>query len=130
LAPTFLLDSGVVARHEDTGLSGRLGFVYIANRPATEDRFLEAEGFYRLDLSGRYETERFAIQFSVLNLTNTEYRQAQFATTSRLASETDASSCPGGTRPVTEGGTFAGCEDIDFTPGWPIHFTATGTVFF
>ncbi len=130
LAPTFMLDAGVIVRHRATGLSGRLGLLYIADRPATEDGFLEAQGFYRMDMSVGWETERFALALTVQNLTNAKWRQAQFATVSRLASETDARSCPAGTRPVDEGGAFAGCEDLNFTPGWPFHLMATGTVFF
>ena len=38
--------------------------------------------------------------------------------------------CPSGTRPVSEGGSFVGCEDIHFTPGWPIHFQVMATVKF
>lgn len=73
--------------------------------------------------------DAFAVP-SIQNLTNTKWRQAQFATTSRLASEASASDCPSGTRPIEEGGSFAGCEDVNFTPGWPFHIMATGTVFF
>ena len=130
LAPTFLLKGGVMVRHRATGLSGRIGVLFLADRPATEDGFLEAEGFYRIDANVAWETERFALALSVQNLTNTEWRQAQFATTSRLPAELDASTCPAGTRPVEEGGGFAGCEDVNFTPGWPFHITAAGTVFF
>ncbi|MEM9068373.1 MAG: TonB-dependent receptor [Myxococcota bacterium] len=130
LAPTLILEGGAVVRHRDTGLSGRVSVLYLADRPATEDGFLDAQGFYRLDASVAWETERFALALRAQNLTNTRWRQAQFATTSRLATETDASSCPAGTRAVEEGGSFAGCEDLNFTPGWPIHVTLTGTLFF
>lgn len=130
LAPTFMLKGGVMVKHEGTGLSGRFGVLYLADRPATEDGFLEAEGFYRLDASVVWETEWFALSLNVQNLTNTKWRQAQFATTSRLADETDAASCPRGTRAIEEEGSFAGCEDINFTPGWPFHLMATATVFF
>ncbi|MCB9656137.1 MAG: TonB-dependent receptor [Sandaracinaceae bacterium] len=130
LAPRFMLDSGVLVQHAATGLSGRVGLVYIADRPATEDDFLQAAGFYRIDASVRWETQRFALGLTVQNLTNTRWRQAQFATVSRVAGEVDASSCPAGTRAVDEGGGFAGCEDINFTPGWPFHLMASGSVFF
>ncbi|MCA9533801.1 MAG: TonB-dependent receptor [Myxococcales bacterium] len=130
LAPTFMLDAGVLLRHRQTGVSGRVGLLYVADRPATEDGFLHAQGFYRIDASVRWETERFALGLTVQNLTNARWRQAQFATVSRLAGETDASSCPAGTRAVSEGGAFAGCEDVNFTPGWPFHLMATGAVFF
>jgi hypothetical protein len=31
---------------------------------------------------------------------------------------------------VQEDGTFVGCEDIHFTPGWPVHFQVLATVKF
>lgn len=130
LAPTFLMDGAVVLRHRGTGLSARVGGLYIADRPATEDRFLEAEGFFRLDASVQWKQPRFSLSLNVLNLANTDWRQAQFATTSRLQGETGPASCPDATRAVGAGAEFEGCEDVNFTPGWPIHVMATATVNF
>ncbi|MGB5368053.1 MAG: TonB-dependent receptor [Polyangiales bacterium] len=131
LAPELLLSGGLTARDERTGLSGRLGVFYIADRPATEDRFLTAEGFVRVDASFGWDNERFGIQAQLLNLFNTRWRQAQFATTGRLPGEDSPADCPSGTRPVTEpDGAFVGCEDVHFTPGWPIHFQVLATVKF
>jgi outer membrane receptor for monomeric catechols len=131
LAPELLLSGGLTARDERTGLSGRLGVFYIADRPATEDRFLTAEGFVRIDASFGWDNERFGIQAQLLNLFNSRWRQAQFATTGRLPGENSPADCPSGTRPVTEpDGAFVGCEDMHFTPGWPIHFQVLATVKF
>jgi hypothetical protein len=131
LAPEFLLSGGLTARDERTGLSGRLGVFYIANRPATEDRFLVAEGFVRFDASFGWDNHRFGVKAQLLNVFNTRWRQAQFATTGRLPGENGPGDCPAGTRPVTNpDGTFAGCEDIHFTAGWPIHFQVLATVKF
>ena len=131
LAPELLLSGGLTARDERTGLSGRLGVFYIADRPATEDRFLTAEGFVRVDASFGWDNERFGIQAQLLNLFNRRWRQAQFATTGRLPGEDSPADCPSGTRPVTEpDGAFVGCEDIHFTPGWPIHLQVLATVKF
>jgi hypothetical protein len=125
------LSGGLTARDERTGLSGRLGVFYIADRPATEDRFLTAEGFVRVDASFGWDNERFGIQAQLLNLFNSRWRQAQFATTGRLPGEDSPADCPSGTRPVTEpDGAFVGCEDMHFTPGWPIHFQVLATVKF
>ncbi len=131
LAPELLLSGGLTARDDRTGLSGRLGVFYIADRPATEDRFLIAEGFVRVDASFGWDNRRFGVQAQLLNVLNTRWRQAQFATTGRLPGEDAPTDCPGGTRPVSDpDGTFLGCEDIHFTPGWPIHFQILGTVKF
>ena len=131
LAPELVLSGGLTARDERTGLSGRLGVFYIADRPATEDRFLTAEGFVRVDASFGWDNERFGLKAQLLNLLNTRWRQAQFATTGRLPGENSPGDCPSGTRPVTDpDGRFVGCEDIHFTPGWPIHFQVMATVKF
>ncbi len=130
LAPEFLISAGLSVLDPRTGLSGRLGVFYLADRPATEDRFLTAEGFTRLDASLGWENERFGIKAQVLNLLNTQWRQAQFATTGRLPGEDGPGDCPSGTRPVVEDGSFAGCEDLHFTPGWPIHVQVMATVKF
>ena len=130
LAPELLISGGLSAFDDRTGLSGRIGVFYIADRPATEDRFLTAEGFVRLDASFGWENERFGIKAQVLNLLNTRWRQAQFATTGRLPGEDGPGACPAGTRPVVEDGTFVGCEDLHFTPGWPIHLQIMATVKF
>lgn len=129
LAPRFLLSGGLSALHP-SGLSGRLGVFSIGDRPATEDGFLTAEGFTRADLSASYRQERFEIGLSIQNLTNVQWREAQFANVSRLPQETDASSCPAGTRPAEEDGLFLGCEDVHFTPGVPFNLQATVTLFF
>jgi TonB family protein len=131
LAPELLISGGLSARDPRTGLSGRLGVFYIADRPATEDRFLTAEGFVRVDASFGWENHRFGVKAQVLNLINTRWRQAQFATIGRLPGEDSPEDCPSGTRPITEpDGTFVGCEDLHFTPGWPIFLQVLGTVKF
>jgi len=38
--------------------------------------------------------------------------------------------CPASTRPAGEGADFEGCEDIHFTPGAPINFQASATLYF
>jgi outer membrane receptor protein involved in Fe transport len=129
LAPTFILSGGLSARHP-RGVFGRIGALHLAGRPATEDRFLKAEGFTRLDATLGYRHKRFEVSLAAQNLLNSEWREAQFATTSRLRDETDQASCSPGTRPVGEGETFLGCEDINFTPGAPINVQATATLFF
>lgn len=129
LAPELVLSGGLSARHP-RGYFGRLGLFHLADRPATEDRFLTAEGFTRLDATAGYRHEYFELAFSVQNLLDAAWREAQFATVSRLAGESGPASCPAGTRAVSEGGAFAGCEDLHFTPGAPINAQATLTMFF
>ena len=61
---------------------------------------------------------------------HTAMLEAQFANVSRLPSETSASTCAAGTRPVVENGTFVGCEDLHFTPGAPFNLQASVSIFF
>lgn len=129
LAPRVLVSGGLSARHP-SGLSGRLGVYHIGDRPATEDEFLIAQGFTRLDLSGAYRVGRLELGVDIQNLLNTSWREAQFANVSRLASETDASACPSDTRAVEEGGVFIGCEDVHFTPGAPLNALVTLSWYF
>jgi len=129
LAPTRLITGGLSARHP-RGFFGRVGVFHVGDRAATEDRFLVAEGFTRLDAVAGYRHPRFELALTAQNLTNTAWREAQFGNVSRLPNETGPASCPVGTRPVMDGARFAGCEDIHFTPGAPINVYGTVSLFF
>jgi outer membrane receptor protein involved in Fe transport len=129
LAPTFILGGGVSARHP-SGAYGRLGVLHLGDRPATEDRFLTAEGFTRVDATLGYRSSWYEVSLGIQNVLNTEWREAQFANVSRLADELSPESCTPGTRPAGEEGAFEGCEDLHFTPGAPLNAQATVTFFF
>ena len=129
LAPTLILSGGVSARHPG-GLYGRLGVLHLGDRPATEDRFLTAEGFTRVDATLGYKGSFYEVNLSVQNLLDTDWREAQFATVSRLPSETGPESCPAGTRPSGGADAFEGCEDLHFTPGAPFNAQASVSFFF
>jgi outer membrane receptor protein involved in Fe transport len=128
LAPTLILAGGFSARHPN-GFFGRLGVLHLGDRPATEDRFLTAKGFTRMDATVGYKASRFEASLGLQNVLNTEWREAQFANVSRLPAEAGPESCPAGTRPAGED-TFEGCEDLHFTPGAPFNAQATLSVFF
>ncbi|MGZ3461477.1 MAG: TonB-dependent receptor, partial [Archangium sp.] len=129
LAPTLILSGGVSARHP-SGFYGRLGVLHLGDRPATEDRFLIAEGFTRVDATLGYRHSWYEVNVGIQNLLDTQWREAQFANVSRLPSEAGPESCPAGTRPVSEAGSFAGCEDLHFTPGAPLNAQASVSLFF
>jgi hypothetical protein len=129
LAPTRIASGGISIQHPG-GYFGRVGLFHLGDRPATEDRFFTAEGFTRLDATAGYRTRRYELSLSGQNLTNTSFREAQFANVSRLPRETSPASCPAGTRPVVDGTAFLGCEDLHFTPGTPVQLQATATLFF
>lgn len=119
------------------GLRGSLRFVGITPRPATEDEFLIAQGTYLLDAFLGYRWRFVELSISVENLLNQRYKQAQFATTSRLPSQPPTSAppppsaCPSGTRVQTsDSGNFIGCQDVNFAPGYPLNARFTLSLFF
>ena len=126
LAPALLLSGGASVRHP-SGVYGRLGGVYVGDRPATEDRFLTAQGFFRLDATLGYRAPRFELALAAQNLLDTDWREAQFGNVSRLQNE---STCPAGTRAEAGDAGFTGCEDLHFTPGTPLSASATLSVYF
>ncbi len=118
LAPRFTVNGGVTARRED-GFYGSVRMRAISSRPANEDNSIRAAGYtvWDLQLGKRFElpsawTGGFAkavtLQLDILNLFDHDYREAQFATDSRLAFEPEVVS------------------DLNFTPGYPL--TAIGSV--
>lgn len=82
-------------------LSGGARYRYIGSRPAIEDNSVVARGYFVAEAFARVRVSRATISLTVDNLFNTEWNEAQFATTSRLRGE------PGD---VTE---------LNFTPGAP-----------
>jgi outer membrane receptor protein involved in Fe transport len=129
LAPTFLASAGAVVKLKEW--FGRLGMVHVADRPATEDGALVALGFTRFDLVAGYKSPRFEISGGIQNLLNAQWREAQFASTSRLPTETSAADCkPPSRAPPDNTGAFMGCEDVHFTPGAPRNLQVAATVFF
>jgi outer membrane receptor protein involved in Fe transport len=106
LAPRFTASGDLTARLP-FGLASALQVLHVGKRPLTEDRSVSSQPFTVLNLITRFRLpykigpghlEPFLI---VQNLTNTEYRQAQFFFESRLRDEPE---------PVA---------DIHFTPGVP-----------
>ncbi|MDR4495877.1 MAG: TonB-dependent receptor plug domain-containing protein [Nitrospirales bacterium] len=110
LAPEFTAFSSVTT-HFPFGLSGTLQMLTVGSRAATEDRSVLLEPFTIFDLILRYKipvslpTGRLDAFFSIRNLTDTDWRQAQFLYESRLPGE------------PTEG-----VSDIHFVPGTPRMF--------
>jgi outer membrane receptor protein involved in Fe transport len=128
LAPTLMVQGGVSAR-DLFGFFGRVGGVYIGDRPATEDGFIVAKGFFRLDASAGWTSRFVTLALVVENVLNTPWAEAQFATTSRLPGE-GPTSCSGHSRAISDPSGFIGCEDLHFTPGSPLNAQLTASVRF
>ena len=96
-----------------------------------------APGFTQVDLHVGYRHRWFDVSFDVENLLDRSFRAAQFSTVSRLPGEPlpgDAVpagfSCGARGRVVrATGGAFSGCEDVDYTPAYPLTVRVMATVF-
>ena len=78
--------------------------VHLGQRPLNEDRSLEADPQTLLNLNAGYRIGQVSLDAAILNLTDTAWNEAQFATESRLSTEP------------------APVEELHFTPGLPRSF--------
>ncbi|GAA0892454.1 TonB-dependent receptor [Fulvivirga kasyanovii] len=111
LAPTFTSIGGISFNMKN-GINGSLRYRYLGDRPANEDNSVEAEGYFLLDATLNYTQPKYEVGFSIVNLLDNEWKEAQFDTESRLFNET---------APVSE---------IHFTPGSPLFARASISFFF
>ncbi|HEY4156511.1 MAG TPA: TonB-dependent receptor [Polyangiaceae bacterium] len=144
LAPKQTWSGGLSARHEIGPGVGRAGlrFFGIGERPASDDGALVAPGFTQVDAHIGFRQRWYDVAFDVENLFNGVFRSAQFATVSRLGGE------PGIGQPVPAGfrcgsrgrlasnpntgladGAFWGCEDVNYTPAYPLTLRVMATLF-
>jgi hypothetical protein len=144
LAPKQTWAGGLSARHELGPGVARAGlrFYGIGDRPASDDGVIVAPGFTQVDAHLGYRHRWFDIAFDVENLLNGNFRSAQFDTISRLRSEPGVGqTIPAGTTCGSKGrfapnpttgvadGRFWGCEDVDYTPAYPITLRVMATFF-
>lgn len=100
LAPDLTAGGGL-SYQSNTGFSGGVRYRYIKDRPANEDGSITAEGYFIADINANYTVGNTTFSLIVDNLFDVEWNEAQFATESRLRTETD---------PV---------EELHYTPGTP-----------
>jgi hypothetical protein len=123
---------------------GRAGirFYGIGDRPASDDGVIVAPGFMQFDAHVGYRHRWFDIALDVENLFSGSYRSAQFDTVSRLPSEPVVgaavppgftcgragrlAAAPDGNPPAD---TFYGCEEVNYTPAYPLTLRVMATVF-
>jgi hypothetical protein len=113
LAPTRTFTAGIAARPNfgDTTPFGALRVQSIADRPATEDRSLTAEGFTTLDANAGVRWKNVEAGVDVQNVLDAKYREVNFANESRLAYEP------------------APVNGIHYSPGWPRTVMARAAVY-
>ncbi|HTL34256.1 MAG TPA: TonB-dependent receptor [Kofleriaceae bacterium] len=104
LAPRWMGSAGATATHGKSFISlrGR----GISDRPGNEDGSLVAEGYLVMDLVAGTQRGSWGLNVTVNNLTNTKWREAQFAEESRVSPTADV------------------MEQMHFTPGIPLTATA------
>ena len=141
LAPKQTWAGGLSGRHALGLGQGRFGlrFYGIGDRPATDDGALTAPGFTQVDLHLGYRRRWFDVSFDVENLFDGDYRAAQFATVSRLRTEPAIGapvpagfSCGTGRlapSPSGSAGRFYGCEDVNYTPAYPLTVRLLATLY-
>ncbi len=126
LAPKLIMNGGLTARW-DNGFSAGVRFRFVGDRPANEDGSLNAQGYFVVDALVTYRWRNVQLTLAGLNLTDTEWREAQFADETCLVNE--IGSQPGcAPKPGLDPG--AGVSDIHFTPGNPIGVRGGVQVFF
>lgn len=111
LAPTTTSIGGLSFRNVN-GLNGSFRYRYLGDRPANEDNTIVAKGYLIADAMINYSKHGFEIGMSVENMFNTNWKEAQFDTESRLKSET------------------ASTSEIHFTPGTPFSLKLRLTKYF
>lgn len=111
LAPQFTSIGGITYK-KMSGFNGSLRYRYMADRAADESNQIQAEGYFVMDCALNYTAKRFEAGLSVQNILNTQWKETQFLTESRLAGEP------------------APVEEIHFTPGTPFFLRASFTLFF
>jgi hypothetical protein len=139
LAPKRTWAGGLSARHAlgPGAVRAGLRFYGIGDRPASDDGGLVAPGFTQVDLHVGYRQRWFDLALDIENALDGQLRSAQFATVSRLPGEPAIGSAmpavfscgrSGRLAPLSNGG-FGGCEDVDYTPAYPLTVRLMATLF-
>ncbi|MES2704336.1 MAG: TonB-dependent receptor [Bacteroidota bacterium] len=112
LAPALTSVGGITVKPLKNFVTS-LRYRHLGERPANDDYTLTAQGYTLFDAVINYSTRRYELGLQVQNLFNVAWREAQFATETRLASE------------VANG--LPAVEDVCYTPGTPIFLKLTAT---
>jgi hypothetical protein len=100
LAPLLTFTGGLSFKFKN-GFNGNVRFRHLADRPADETNTIIAKGYTIFDAGMFYTKSKFEIGIIIQNIFNAKWKEAQFATTSKLTNEKEY---------VTE---------IHYTPGTP-----------
>jgi outer membrane receptor protein involved in Fe transport len=100
LAPN-VTSTGGLTWHFPIGIEGAARYRYVGDRAANENNSVTAKGYGLIDMNCFYKKKQFKIGFSIENLLNTAWNEAQFDTESRLRNEA------------------AAVSELHYTPGTP-----------
>ncbi len=111
LAPRVTSIGGLTVK-TNRNIYASMRYRYMGNRPANEDYSTVADGYFVADAFVNYTRKKYEIGFTVQNLFNTQWKETQFDTESRLMNEPQAVS------------------EIHFTPGTPFFGKLSFTYLF
>ena len=111
LGPVLSSIAGITYKRAN-GLSASLRYRYLSSRPAIEDNSVRTKPYFVVDAVAAYTQPRYQVGFTIQNLFNVAWNEAQYATTSQLRGEP---------APVTE---------LNFTPGVPFFLKGNFSIFF
>ena len=129
LAPPILMNGGLTADFHN-GFTVALRGRWLADRPGDEKNSLTAEGYYMLDAFAKYRWRNVELGIQLLNLTNTQWREAQFADNSCVRSQIQQRDPNGPCFAKPGRNAISPPSAIHFTPGNPIGVRAGVAVYF
>lgn len=98
-----LTSVGGIGGSWQNGFEASLRYRYLMQRPANDNATIIAKGYCVLDAFFAYKRQQCRLSFTIENLLNTNWNEAQFATLSKLQNEQ---------HPI---------EELNFTPGTPLN---------
>lgn len=111
LAPVWTSTGGITYVNKN-GFNGSFRYRYVADRPGNEDYSLTAIGYFITDAVINYTKPKYEIGLVINNVFNTQWKETQFDTETRLKGEAI---------PV---------DEICFTPGTPFSAKLSFSYFF
>ena len=139
LAPKIYVTGGATVKWR--GLRAGLRFRYLGARPAfdetsgeyrnaTDPRRVNTADYFVMDVYGAYRWRWIEAGFSIQNLTNTDWREAQFGNHSCTRDETYNSANPNYAVCGITVAQRTGVADVHFTPGVPFDLQLTLRAYF
>jgi outer membrane receptor protein involved in Fe transport len=111
LAPNITATGGLTWRFP-IGIEGAARYRYVGDRAANENNSVMAKGYGLVDINCFYRKNQYKIGFSIENLLNTAWNEAQFDTESKMRNEA------------------VSVSELHYTPGTPFAAKMTAGIVF